>query len=145
MAKIETVRSSDFQYLLINTGYTSRIVPGGSRHEEFFERIHENIDDDEEKLELIFAVDALWGTGLYEVGKDKEEVSKMIELTKTLNLYEYGIACFKCKRNNYRHIIDAVEENIYCSTFGMEVNIIYKTDNKSDLALKYIEWDSESG
>ena len=148
MTKIKTSRKPKHEYLLIKTGYTSRIVPNGGCHEQFFERVYEDMTDkekEEKDIELIFAFDDIWGQGLYEVGIDKHEVTRMIELTKKLKLFGYGIALFRCNHDKYRYITSAVQECTYCRTFDMETNIVYKTDNKCDPAIRYIEWDSESG
>jgi len=84
-------------------------------------------------------------SGFYREGKNKEEVDKLVNITKELELYQSGIACFKCNQEYFKYISKAIDSNTYCVAFGIDKSCLYKSNKESDPAILYVEWDSETG
>ena len=138
----------DYEYVIVDTGYTSRISTkedSGCRKEFWASYGDEYPIGEDPNVELLFIFDDMWGTGLYREGKDKEEVDKLIRITKELDLYKYGIACFRCKKDCFRFIAGAIDASTYCRTFGVIDSCLYESDKEGEPSIMYMKWDSESG
>jgi succinate dehydrogenase flavin-adding protein (antitoxin of CptAB toxin-antitoxin module) len=136
----------DYEYVIVNTGYTSRITSGNDEKSNFWESLNPDPDpQNNPDIELLFVYDNTWGTGLYKEGKNNQEVDKLIRISRELNLYIDGIACFKCSQKYFKDLSEVINESTYCVIFGITETCFYKSNNKQDSNILYVAWDSESG
>jgi len=149
----------DCNYVVINTGYTARLVD--SHKEKFFKKIHEryyekhcldDLDEAEVKetmenlgyINMLFVFDEQWGDGLYKMGDDKE-IYQVIDILKKLGKYESGIACFKCNLNNHSVLNKVVLDSTYCNVFEIIDTKLIISDCKDAPIIMLCEYDTESG
>ena len=155
---------SNFQYVVINTGYTSRLWNEAdsdgnatiNTDHGFIENLSEQLYDkymhrdySEEKansmIEPLFAYDDLWGTGLYKI-KNNKEADNIINILKEVDKFNYGIICFKCKVEDLHILQDVMSgQYSYCRAFEVTDIEMLANQNENDPNIIIITYDSESG
>jgi hypothetical protein len=140
------------QYVVINTGYTSRITKNGGCREEFFKMLREHclLGDDCANVKLLFVEDKLWGeqldpttNGLFIESDDVAEVNLLINCLKKIGIYKYGIACFKCTDDDYYALEQTVLDSTYCRAYDVSFQQLWQADGLP--TIKYVSFDAESG
>src|SRR4051812_38699176 len=90
----------EFKYLVIKTGYTSRLIEKCLKIKDGLKEIVEagceETDTEEHSCEncndlILFIYDKLWGEGLHEVSTAKEEIEKIRSVVP-----DDGIIVFRC-------------------------------------------------
>jgi hypothetical protein len=157
--KYEIIPNPEHEYVIIHTGYASRISKYGHCNKKFFRTLKEHLDIDEKDQEmpvkLLFVYDHIWGDDLglpkdvYNNGliidEDTEQVHNLIDDLKELNLLQNGIACFKCNQDNYLSLEKTILSGIYCCAFDVTKTVLYKGKEAKYPTIKYVEIDAESG
>lgn len=101
---------SNFKYLVVETGYTGRLV---KKLPELTPLLSEHL---EEENPIVYIEDSIWGTGLFAVDKDMEEIQRIRNL---LRHDLGGIIVLRC--DSLSRAMGAVEvlmDQRYCAFFG---------------------------
>ena len=154
-------RLNSFQYVIIDTGYTSRVwnEPDSDGNaiintdHSFIDAIHESLYEgtglsEEKALSLIqplFAYDNVWGSGLYKI-KNSEEADKIINILEDVDEFSSGIMCFKCSPQ-YLHILQKhlLSCDSYCTVYDFDDIRMLSSQNESDPGIIILSYHAESG
>ena len=136
--------ADNFKYLVINSGYTSRLHKKVKKiNEEILNQACIDEDEDDTAPCVLYIKDKLWGKGMYEFGNvdDIAYVEKQLREKYSINLD--GIIVFRCNALLFAfEIIGILKECHFCGCFGY--NNIYKM-TCIDNEILVIEIDAESG
>lgn len=119
------IKIEGFKYLVVRTGYTSRLVDDiNSIEDEIADRTccsckNEEICEHEGK-QVIYIEDNLWGAGMYEFGTSDEIAHvKSILNEHTHEESEFnGVVVLKCnKLSQAYNIVEILMEQEYCGSF----------------------------
>ena len=186
-------------YLIIQTGYTSRIIsrlgfdkidcikknaltkkngkPGKKGHSDIFKvgysfdyktkegiskimatKFGKKLDDTfnfiadgDDAIEefsrfmdsLIYVYDDLWGTGLYNVSDNDQEINKIMSILDAKGIGKDGTICFRCDaRKDITFFTNIIKKLDYCQMFEYLGDEYVDTD---ELVITVASFDSESG
>lgn len=139
-----TVSRIEANYFMLDTGYTSRLL-NNEDFQDWLDTTNEEGEDEEgnvivgNRVELLFVNDDLWGEGLCKVGKDLEEVDRLIRILQAADLYKNGIACFRGRLIDCGSLVDQVK---YCRIFSLiDVTVVTCGDDQ----IVVCEYDTGSG
>jgi hypothetical protein len=135
--------NNNFKYLVIHSGYTSRLT---SQIDEINDSIYTDVyysDDDGYEKSILYIEDSLWGDGKYSYG-DPIKINKVEKIIKDNNLDLCGIIVFECGC-----LMDALailkvltEQYSYCGCFRLE-GISEMACYNDELLIMHV--DAESG
>ena len=146
------IKIEGFKYLVVKTGYTSRLVENVDSIEENMADISSCSceDESEETCEhqgkhIIYIEDNICGTGMYEFGT-KDEITHIKSILNEHFKEEHelsGIIVLKCnKLNQATNLVEILMEQNYCSCFGFS-NLDRMEILNGEVLLMY--FDCESG
>ena len=125
----------NFKYLVVNTGYTGRLV---KRLPELTELLAENL---EEENPIVFIEDTIWGTGLVTVSGESDEIER---IRKAVPLDgNGGVIVLRC--DSLSRAMGAVEvlmNRPYCAFFNF--GALYQME-LIDGEILVMTFDCESG
>lgn len=155
---------SNADYVVIRSGYTSRILKKSKDDFEYWDPVEDEEGDMETKGEdsedvkeamtaflrnrgCLYIHDSLWGTGFYPIGENTEEIEKVRELLEKDSPKMTGYIVFKIgSLSDAFSIASQLMKLNYCACFCHEnlYDIQYLTD---DCATKMVilTYDTESG
>ena len=146
--KATTVDISEFQYVVISTGYTSRLAVG-KRHDKLLKKMtdifeledadRDDVQDSEKRL--IYIEDTIWGGGL--TSFQDEESDKVRSL---LGEDKDGVICFRASGlNRVMELVEALTDISYCGCMGFGSLTSMKLISNEQIKVLYMDFDCESG
>ena len=95
-----------FNYVVIRSDRTFELEKNGKYYHIIRDTLIQKVDCD---VELIFAFDDKWGSGLYEIGEDLDEIYHIFNMVKQSSMFTSEdipneLACFRCTSKNYHHL-----------------------------------------
>lgn len=138
----QIVIGDNFKYLVINTGYTSRLLDDVDDIEtEIKNRLDYMCDSTEQwKDSILYIYDKIWGLGYYACNGTKKEQNHVRDTIG--EKYESGVIAIKCNNISSAFcIINILMKKNYCGCFNMEflMAMILIDD------VLIVEFDCESG
>lgn len=134
---MEVTISENFRYLVVHTGYTSRLV---KHAKEIDEQVYRLFIPGWETKYLLYIRDTIWGRGYYDFSDDKVLLDKLKDRLKDYD--KCGAIVFRCDSlMRGMGICSILMKYNYCGCFSFE-NMCEVTSLGDILLLKF---DCESG
>jgi len=126
-------------YIVINTGYTSRILKD-------IDQINNNLDVNE--IEPLFIYDSIWGNDRIEhLSHDRNKIDEIIDILDNYNIsYKNGTIVAKCDTlSNAYEFTDKLMELNYCAFFRYSSLYCQQYIEYNNKKILIFNFDTESG
>ena len=92
---------------------------------------------------LIYVYDGLWGTGIYNISDNDQEINKIMSILDAKGIGKDGTICFRCDaRKDITFFTNIIKKLDYCQMFDYLGDEYIDTD---ELVITIASFDSESG
>ena len=132
---MSSIKIREFKYLVVETGYTSRLF---HKLDELKKRVQEQDEEDEDPI--LYIDDNIWGIGLYRISPDTKTIEKIQD---ALGPNRRGLIVFRCRDfTNAICLVEVLAEQQYCGCFSMTSLYEMELINGDILVMHF---DCESG
>ena len=131
------IKIESFKYLVVETGYTSRLL---KEFDQFKEQVQVQLDEEEDQDCILYIHDSIWGSGLYKISPNNEEIEKV---QKAVASERRAVVVFRCEDfGRAMCLVDVLIEQQYCACFDFTSLCGMELINGEILVMKF---DCESG